>query len=89
MKKERCLFVKKMLQERVKRCAVNCINMRCLTFRGEKYGDSCAEPCILRINMHITYNFSYRKYNGLVMQLGISKNFKKKKGECINHEKAD
>ena len=34
-------------------------------------------------------NFSYQKYNGLVMQLGISKNFKKKKGECINHEKAD
>ena len=34
-------------------------------------------------------NFPYRKYNGLVMQLGISKYFKKKKGECINYEKAD
>lgn len=34
-------------------------------------------------------NFPYWKYNGLVMQLGISKSFKKKKGECINHEKAD
>lgn len=31
----------------------------------------------------------YQKYNDLVMQLGISKSFKKKKGECINHEKAD
>ncbi len=34
-------------------------------------------------------NFPYQKYNDLVMQLGISKSFKKKKGECINHEKAD
>ena len=34
-------------------------------------------------------NFPYRKYNNLVMQLGISKNFKKKKGECIHYEKAD
>ena len=34
-------------------------------------------------------NFTYKKYNGLVMQLGISKRFKKKKGECIHYEKAD
>ena len=34
-------------------------------------------------------NFTYRKYNGFVMQLGISKRFKKKKGECIHYEKAD
>ena len=36
-----------------------------------------------------TGNFTYKKYNGLVMQLGISKRFKKKKGECIHYEKAD
>ena len=34
--------------------------------------------------------FPYPKYNDLVMQLGISKNIlKRKKGECINYEKAD
>ncbi|EHF03101.1 hypothetical protein HMPREF1020_04952, partial [Clostridium sp. 7_3_54FAA] len=33
--------------------------------------------------------FPYPKYNDLVMQLGISKIFQKKKGECINYEKAD
>ena len=37
----------------------------------------------------LTGNFTYTKYNGLVMQLGISKRFKKKKGECIHYEKAD
>ena len=34
-------------------------------------------------------NFPYLKYNFLVMQLGISKEFQKEKGECINYEKAD
>ena len=35
-------------------------------------------------------NFSYSKYNDLVMQLGISKRISKsQKGECINYEKAD
>ena len=35
-------------------------------------------------------NFPYKKYNGLVMQLGISKEFQKSlKGECIYYEKTD